>query len=138
MRPRRTRANLGRKMGICTTDPIFQPRIPFISILAGDSPMIVVFTPPCPVLLMFPDLCYFLKERTSHREKLTFGIFAWKHSKSVIRIFRVEKLYPNPQCAAHTQAWVGRGQGMGAEHRTISSPLPSFPQTLLPHPPFLN
>lgn len=85
----------------------------------------------------------FPTERTNRKEKPFFGISAWKHSRLVIRIFRIDS-ESKSQCVTHTQAglgWVGAQGvwGVSTEVFPLSSPpSPKPPRTTTPHPPFLN
>lgn len=99
-------------------------------------------TPPLPLLQRFRGLAYFLPERTNRKEKPFFGISAWKHSRLVIRIFRIDSESKSPVCNSHPgRPGLGGGQGgvgVSTEVFPLLSPLPNLHRSPLPHPPFLN
>lgn len=97
---------------------------------------------PLPLLQRFHGLAYFLPERTNRKEKPFFGISAWKHSRLVIRIFRIDSESKSPVCNSHPgRPGLGGGQGgvgVSTEVFPLLSPLPNLHRPPLPHPPFLN
>ena len=97
---------------------------------------------PLPLLQRFHGLACFLPERTNRKEKPFFGISAWKHSRLVIRIFRIDSESKSPVCNSHPgRPGLGGGQGgvgVSTEVFPLLSPLPNLHRPPLPHPPFLN
>lgn len=63
-----------------------------------------------PSSIRFRDLSYSLTKRTNHKEKPSFGILAWKHSRLVIRIFRRSSESKSAVCGSHPGlGWGGAG-----------------------------
>lgn len=129
MKSCRTRTDFGCKRELGTADRSFQARIPFTTILFWGFSQESGYHASSPSSIRFHGLSYFLTERTNHKEKPFFGILAWKHSRLVIRIFRINSESKSPACNSHPGlGWVKAKGAWGGEHRTISTSSPPLPK----------
>ena len=133
----RTRKNVGGKKEHSSVGRGFQLRAPFTASLSAFSwdRDRVGGMPPLPLLQRFCGLAYFLPERTNRKEKPFFGISAWKHSRLVITIFRIDPESKSPVCNSHpSRPGLGGGQGGVGESTELFPLLSPFSQTPTDHP----